>query len=72
MDQEQQRERAGLVSRLFALITMKLEDAAGIAADCQGQLPLEELRESAEKLDALISEAATVLAGAAAVLTEDR
>ena len=39
MDEEQQRERADLLSRLFAMITMKLEDAAGIAAECQGRRP---------------------------------
>ena len=43
MDEEQQRQRADLISRLFALITMKLEDAAGIAADCQGRLAIDEL-----------------------------
>jgi hypothetical protein len=37
MDEEQQRERADLLSRLFALITMKLEDAAGIAAELPRQ-----------------------------------
>lgn len=72
MDKQQQRERADLISRLFALITMQLEDAAGIAADCQGRLPRQELLDGAEKLDALISEAATVLAGAAALLADDR
>ena len=38
MDEEQQRERADPISRTFALITMKLEDATGIAADSQGQI----------------------------------
>lgn len=68
MDDEQQRERADLLSGLFTLITMKLEDAAGIAADCQGRRPLEELRDGAEGLDILLSEASTLRAAAAALL----
>ena len=70
MDEEQQRERADLLSRLFALITMKLEDAAGIAAECQGRRPVAELRDGAEKLDDLITEVGTVLAGSAALLVD--
>lgn len=70
MDEEQQLERADLLSRLFALITMKLEDAAGIAAECQGRQPIAELRDGAEKLDVLIMEVGTVLAGAAALLVD--
>ena len=72
MDEEQQRGAADLLSRLFALITMKLEDAAGIAADCQGRRPIEELREGVEKLDVLIAEVGTVLAGTAALLANDQ
>lgn len=72
MDEEQQRERADLISRLFALTTMKMEDAAGIAADCQGRRSIEELREAAGKLDALISEAAAVLAGIVSLLQVDQ
>ena len=71
MDEEQQRQRADLISRLFALITMKLEDAAGIAADCQGRRPFGELHVPAKKLDVLISDVATVLAGTAALLGYD-
>ena len=56
MDDEQKRERADLISRLFALITMKLEDAVGIAADCQGRRSWEELRQDAGKLETLIAE----------------
>lgn len=40
MDEEQLRERANLISRLFALITIKLEDAAGIAATVRDAGPL--------------------------------
>ena len=72
MDEEQQRGAADLLSRLFALITMKLEDAAGIAADCQGRRPTEELREGVKKLDVLIAEVGTVLAGTAALLANDQ
>lgn len=72
MDEEQQRQRADLISRLFALITMKLEDAAGIAADCQGRRTIDELHAPAKKLDLLISDVATVLAGTAALLEIDQ
>ena len=70
MDEEQQRERADHFSRLFALITMKLEDAAGIAADCQARRAEGELRGGAPKLDVLITEVGKVLAGSAALLAE--
>ena len=70
MDDEQQREQADLISRMFALITMKLEDAAGIAAECQGRRPIAELRKGADKLEVLITEVGTVLAGTAALLMD--
>ena len=70
MDEEQQLERADLIARLFALITMKLEDAAGIAAECQGRRPIAELRDGAEKLDPLITEVGSLLAGSAALLVD--
>lgn len=69
MDEEQQRERADLISRMFALITAKLEDAATIAAECQRRRTREELRDNAMKLHELcteatsITEAVTVLLG---------
>ena len=63
MDEEQQRERADLLSRLFAMITMKPKNAAGIAAECQGKRPLEELRDGAHKLDVLITAVGIVLVG---------
>lgn len=53
---------------MFAMVIMELDDAAGIAGDCQGRRPQQELREGAEKLDALLSDAEIVLAGAAAIL----
>ena len=72
MDDEQKRERGDHLSRLFALITMKLEDAAGIAADCQGRRPREELRQHAEKLETLIAEAGTTVAAALALVAGDQ
>lgn len=49
---------------------MKLEDAAKIAAECQGRRPIAELRDAAEKLDVLITEVGTVLAGSAALFVD--
>lgn len=72
MDEEQPRERADTISRLFALITMKLEDAARIAAECQARRPEDQLLDAAEKLSALISEAATDLTGTADLLQGDQ
>ena len=72
MDEEQQREREDRIARMFALITMKLEDAAGIAAECQGRRPIAELRDGAEKLDPLITKVGTLLAGSTALLIDGR
>ena len=57
---EAQQERAELVSRTFALITAKLEDAAALAAQSQGRQPLDALRKNAEKLREILVETATV------------
>jgi len=46
-DSEAEFERTTLISRLFALLTAKFEDAAGIAADCQGRRPGDELENKA-------------------------
>jgi hypothetical protein len=70
-DEEDQEERADLIARMFALLTAKLEDAAGIAADCQARRPAEELCEGADKLVTL-SEEATVLALAARALLAEK
>lgn len=59
-DREKLEERAELVSRTFALITAKLEDAATLAAESQGRHPRVTLRENAEKLRDLLAEAITV------------
>lgn len=69
-DTEVPEERADLTSRLFALLTARLEDAAAIAAECQGRGSSEELRQRAQQLASLLDEAATVDAGALALLTE--
>ena len=60
-DSEAQEERADLISRTFALITAKCEDAATLGAECQGRQPSEVLRENAEKLRDLMSETSTVI-----------
>ena len=64
MDEEQQKACAERLSRLFALITMKLEDAAEIAADCQGHRPRDELMQGDERLETLLSVAETIVAAA--------
>ena len=70
--QQPLRERGDLLSRLFALINMKLEDAAGIAADCSGRRPRDELQQDAKKLETLIAEAGTTVAAALALLEDDQ
>lgn len=50
VEREREEERAELVSRLFALLTSRLENGATIAADCQGARPAEELANGAERL----------------------
>ena len=68
MDQDELDRRAELISRMFALITGKLEDGATIAAESQGRVPLDELRGNAEKLQDLLAECIVVVDGAAALL----
>ena len=58
--QEQQKLRADLISRLFAQLTGKFEDAAMIAADCQGVRSNETLTEGAERLREIAQEAMTI------------
>lgn len=60
VDQERQDQRADLVSRLFAQLTARFEDAATIAAECQGAQLVEELVEGAERLSDIAQDAATV------------
>ena len=54
MDEEQQRERADLLSRLLALITMKLEDGSAVVADCVERRSTEELRQREEWLEHVV------------------
>ena len=68
-DREAQEERADLISRTFALITAKCEDAATLAAESQGRQPSDVLRENAEKLQDLMSETSTVIDCVTALLT---
>lgn len=70
VDREEQEARADLVSRLFALITMKLEDAAGIATEGQGRHPITELQPMTQQLETLLAETSTITAGLVAVLAD--
>lgn len=69
-DREAQEKRGELISGTFALITAKCEDAATLAAECQGRQLTEVLRENAEKLLDLMSEASTILDCITALLSE--
>lgn len=60
VDQEQQRLRADLISRLFAQLTSRLEDGATIAAECQGARPAGELVKGAERLREIGQDTSTV------------
>ena len=60
-DREALEVRADLISRTFALITAKCEDAASLAAESQRRHSSEVLRENAEKLRDLMSETSTVI-----------
>lgn len=67
-DLEVEGERTVLISRLYALLTAKLEDAAAIAGDCQARRPAAELRKGAWALIALAEEVLTVASAVAALL----
>lgn len=61
MDEQQRQERAELIARMFALLTAKLEDGAGIAADAQARdLPPEQVHDAANHLIELGQEVATI------------
>ena len=70
VDQERQDQRADLVSRVFAQLTGRFEDAATIAAECQGALPVEELVKGAEQLRDIGQDAATVAEAIAAIIRD--
>lgn len=61
MGQEEQQQRSELISRMFALITGKLEDAATLAAESQGRYSTKELTENAAAPRELVSEVLTVV-----------
>lgn len=69
-DAEDQEQLAELLSRLFALLTAKLEDASAIAANCQARLTAGRLRSGAADLEDLAAEAATLAAAASALLRD--
>jgi hypothetical protein len=69
-EQELSNRRADLVSRLFAMVTAKLEDGATLAAQCQARLPLAELNRGIEQLQSLIDEAETITCAALMLLGE--
>ncbi|QGN55452.1 hypothetical protein [Novosphingobium sp. Gsoil 351] len=51
MDDEQRQERAELISRMFALLTAKLEDGAGIGGEAQERdLQSEQVQDAASRL----------------------
>lgn len=61
MDEEQRQERAELIARMFALLTAKLEDGAGIAGEAQARdLPPEKVHDAAGRLIELGREIMTV------------
>ena len=68
VDQERHDERTDLVSRLFAQLTARFEDAATVAAECQGSRPVAELVEGAERLSDIARDAATVADAIVAIL----
>ncbi|QTH21585.1 hypothetical protein HRJ34_25290 [Rhizorhabdus wittichii] len=68
MDEE---ERADLVARLFVLMTCKLEDAAGDAADGQGKgrQPREQIAR-ADRIELIARDIGLLAEAAAAILRE--
>ena len=67
---EEEGSLADVTSALFALLTARLEDAAGIAGECQARLPRAELRRGIETLQSLLAEARTLRAALALLLRE--
>lgn len=63
-----EQERAELISRMFALITMKCEDGAA-AATCQGRWNAERHQDLASQLLVLSEESVTVAAALLALLS---
>jgi hypothetical protein len=71
-DAEDQDKRAELLSRMFALLTAKCEDAATIAVECQARLTADLLREGAAELEDVLGEAATLAAAVSALLHDQQ
>lgn len=67
-DPEHDQHRADLITRMFALLTAKAEDAAGVAADCQGCRSQLELLEGAQQLLSFAEESLTISAAIVALL----
>lgn len=67
-DEAQNEERANRLSAVFALLTGKLEDAATMAADGQGQRHEDELLDHAKQIAELANEAATIAGAVASLL----
>jgi pseudouridine-5'-phosphate glycosidase len=64
-----QEERTELVTRMFAVMTMKLEDAAGEAVEGQAHgLPRPEQIARAERIEAIARDVGLIAEAAAALL----
>ena len=61
-------DQAELIARLFALVTARCEDAAGIAGHCQGPCPDAELRAGAEQIASMVAETGTLVSAITALL----
>ena len=48
------------IPALFALVTGRLEDAAGIAGECQAPLPISELHAKSAAIKAIVGESMTI------------
>ncbi len=65
----QQDHRGGQISRAFALLTAKLEDASTLAVEGQGPQGDDQLLDFARQIAELAGEAATISGALAALLT---
>lgn len=72
MDAVHEQERAERIAAAFALLTAKLEDAAGLAADGQGPGSDAELRELARQVADLAGDVNTIAGALAAILRTDQ
>lgn len=61
---------ADIIAGLFAMLTGRLEDGAGIAGDSQARLPAPALRNNGCDLRDLLDEAAILLGAIAALLVD--